>query len=176
MKDKPNISHFQEFGAPIWIFLKDIESLSKLDKQATKHFFCGYLDRPKAVRYYDTKTHHIKISCNYKFSNPAVEFNELDINMPSEGEKNGNASGTSGIQLTLPQTPSQHIPAKPTPESETSALPSKQASTPKQIPPSTPRATTEHNPKPNQLNPIPLWRLTREVKDHNYLQLGNPNT
>jgi hypothetical protein len=48
-KEKPNVSHFQEFGAPIWIFLKDVELLSKLDKQAIKHLFCGYLDRPKAV-------------------------------------------------------------------------------------------------------------------------------
>jgi hypothetical protein len=122
------------------------------------------------------KTHQIKISCNYKFSDHAVKFNELDINVPSEGEKNGDGSGTSGIQLTPPQTPSQHIPAKPAPKSEPSAPPSKQASMLKQIPPSILRAMTEHNPKPNQLNPIPLQRLTSEVKDHNCLQLRSPDT
>ncbi|KAJ7933290.1 hypothetical protein B0H13DRAFT_2306969 [Mycena leptocephala] len=41
--------------------------------------------------------------------------------------------------------------------------------------PSTPRIITAHNPEPNQLNPIPLRRLTRTDTDHNYLQLGNPN-
>jgi hypothetical protein len=92
----------------------------KLHKRAIKHIFCGYLDGPKAVKYYGTKTHCIKISCNNKFSNPAVEFNKLDINVPSEGEKNRNASGTSGIQLMLPQTPSEHVPAKPAPKSEPS--------------------------------------------------------
>jgi hypothetical protein len=123
MKEKPNVSHFQEFRAPIWIFCEDVKSLSKFDKQAiTKHIFCGYLDRPKAVQYYNTETHRIKISCNYKFSN-LVEFNELDIKVPSEGEKNRNASGTSGIQPMLPQTPSQHIPAKPAPKFEPSAPP-----------------------------------------------------
>jgi hypothetical protein len=33
----------------------------------------------------------------------------------------------------------------------------------------------EPNPKPNQLNPIPLRKLTRTVADHNYRALGNPD-
>lgn len=55
-KEKLNVSHFQEFGAPIWIFREEFESISKLEERAVKNIFCGYLDGPKAVRYYDTNT------------------------------------------------------------------------------------------------------------------------
>jgi hypothetical protein len=101
-KEKPDVSHFQEFGAPVWIFRENVEALSKLEEWAIKHVFCGYLDGPKAIRYYDTRTHRVKISRNYRFSDPDVEFNEIEPDVPSEGEKNGSAHGTPANNANQP--------------------------------------------------------------------------
>jgi hypothetical protein len=93
-KEKPDVSHFQEFGAPVLIFREDVKTLSKLDNRAIKHTFCGHYDGAKAVRYYDINTHHVKISRSFQFTDPYIKFSEISPDVPSEGENNGNATGT----------------------------------------------------------------------------------
>jgi hypothetical protein len=165
-KEKPDVSHFQEFRAPVCIFREDVKQLSKMDDRGLKHIFCGYLDGPKAIRYYDSRTRRVKVSRNFQFTDPAIKFTEL-ADVPSEGEKTGNANGTSVGPTNKPaQTQSTAKNEAPTtPNTPTAKSPP---------PTTTPMVTTEHNPKPNQLNPIPLRKLTRTVTDHNYLKLGNP--
>jgi hypothetical protein len=182
-KEKPNVSHFQEFGAPVWIFREDVKSLSKLDERAIKHIFCGHLDGPKAVRYYDAKTHRVKISRNFRFTDPSTKFTEILMDAPSEGENNGSTNGTSAKPPSTPQKPTQNVPGASDPPAAPSTPPpapppsSERTPKPKAPPsaPTTPRIETEPDPKVNPLNPIPLRRkLTRNVPDHNYLKLGNP--
>ena len=63
---------------------------SKLDLKSKKMIFIGFVDEPKAIRYYDAKNRSIKVSRNVTF-NKNEEPRELDIiDVPGlrvEGEK-----------------------------------------------------------------------------------------
>src|SRR5438445_518357 len=61
---RPNVSHLQEFGAPVWIMTEG-QNLSKLEPRSKEYIFMGFMDGPKAVRYYDMRTCLIKVSRNY---------------------------------------------------------------------------------------------------------------
>ena len=49
---KPDVSHLQEFGTPVWIINEQI-NLYKLEPKTSKVLFMSYMDRPKAIRYFD---------------------------------------------------------------------------------------------------------------------------
>ncbi|GBE89144.1 hypothetical protein SCP_1501500 [Sparassis crispa] len=99
---KPNISYLQEFGSPVWVLTEDA-TLSKLAPRANKYIFVGYMDGPKAIKYYDAHTRQIKISCNFQFSSnspdhlpgnaPHVPQEQIGSDVPiltaqREGEQN----------------------------------------------------------------------------------------
>jgi len=63
---KPNISHLHPFGCDVYV-LDETRSKSKLDPKAVKQTFVSFEDGPQAIRYYDTTTHQVMISRNYKF-------------------------------------------------------------------------------------------------------------
>ena len=62
---KPDVSHLQEFGSPVWILNEG--QLTKLQPRSTKHTFVGFIDGPKAIRYYDASTRQVHVSCNFQF-------------------------------------------------------------------------------------------------------------
>ncbi|GBE80154.1 hypothetical protein SCP_0213570 [Sparassis crispa] len=99
---KPNISYLQEFGSPVWVLTEDA-TLSKLAPRANKYIFVGYMDGPKAIKYYDAHTRQIKISRNFQFSSnfpdhlpgnaPHVPQEQIGSDVPiliaqCEGEQN----------------------------------------------------------------------------------------
>jgi len=86
----PNIAHLQEFGIPVWI-LQEQQNVSKLEPKSFKQIFVGFEDGPKAIKYYDKNTHHIKTSRNYCFSGSPVQF---------EGEDEGEQIVTGTINNT----------------------------------------------------------------------------
>ena len=51
---KPDVSHLKEFGSPVWILNEG--QLTKLQPRSTKHTFVGFVDGPKAIKYYDAST------------------------------------------------------------------------------------------------------------------------
>ena len=51
---KPDVSHLREFGCDIWVLDKS-RTRSKLDLKSKKMIFVGFMDGPKAIRYYDAK-------------------------------------------------------------------------------------------------------------------------
>jgi hypothetical protein len=59
----------------VWIF-REQSNISKLEPKSIKQIFVGFEDGPKAIKYYDTATHHVKTSRNYNFytTNPPVQF------------------------------------------------------------------------------------------------------
>lgn len=93
-KTKPNVSHLKEFGCDVWI-LTEGQNLSKLEPKSKKFIFVGYLDGPKAVKYYDPRLRQIRVSRNFIFAEPskAVDIEKTD-NMRLEGE-----TGNSDPQL-----------------------------------------------------------------------------
>jgi hypothetical protein len=64
---KPNISHFREFGCDVWVLLQG-EKQSKLSPKSKKMKFMGFLDGHRAVRYYDLSKCTVHISRNVAFS------------------------------------------------------------------------------------------------------------
>jgi hypothetical protein len=65
-KKHPNVAHLQEFGVPVWILCEQ-PNISKLEPKSVKQIFIGFEDGPKAIKYYDSATRHVKISHNYTF-------------------------------------------------------------------------------------------------------------
>lgn len=158
-----------------------MKEISKLDPRAKKHTFVGYEDGPREIRDYDRSTHRVKISRNFLFESGTSSKQYLEemitlllegelgedlqqsvskapINSPAKADNTGKFPETvseqieSAIKAPLPVTPRKSKSSEPT--------------TPLQ---------TEYDDSPNCLNPIPLRRLTRPTKDHNYRQLGNPD-
>ena len=86
---KPDVSHFREFGCDVWV-LDESGTRSKLDPRSKKMIFVGFMDGPKAIRYYDAKNRSIKVSRNIAF-NENEEPRELEIwevpGLRVEGEK-----------------------------------------------------------------------------------------
>src|SRR5277367_3151728 len=86
---KPDVSHLREFGCDVWV-LDESGTRSKLDPKSKKMIFVGFMDGPKAIRYYDAKNRSIKVSRNVAF-NENEEPRELEIRevpgLQVEGEK-----------------------------------------------------------------------------------------
>ena len=97
---KPNVSHLQEFGTLVWVINEQI-NLSKLEPKTSKVLFMGYMDKPKAICYYDERLRMIKVSCNYCFPKgndiftPRSELAVMPLAM-HEGESGGENTLASG--------------------------------------------------------------------------------
>lgn len=63
---KPDISHLQEFGSPVWV-LNESHRL-KLDPKSQKMLFVGSSEGPHAIKYYNARTRHIGTTRNYYFA------------------------------------------------------------------------------------------------------------
>ena len=77
--ERPNATHLYEFGAPIWV-LREGENQSKLEVKALKHMFVGFVDEVKGIRYYDTRSHQVKTTRNFKLPSPQREGEDADVN------------------------------------------------------------------------------------------------
>ena len=64
-RHKPDVSHLHEFGSPVWILNEG--QLTKLQPRSTKHTFMGFVDGPKAIKYYDATMRQVCVSCNFQF-------------------------------------------------------------------------------------------------------------
>jgi transposase InsO family protein len=109
---RPNVSHFKEFGAPVWI-LKEGENLSKLEPKSEKQIFVGFQDGPKAVKYYSAKSRQIKTSRNFCFRDDVTpQIHAHDV--PREGEKVPIDTQTSRVNLRrkLSETEPSDIPLR----------------------------------------------------------------
>ena len=73
---KPDVLHLKEFGSPVWILNEG--QLTKLQPRSTKHTFVGFIDGPKAIRYYDASTRQVRVSRNYQF--PALSASQTNAN------------------------------------------------------------------------------------------------
>jgi hypothetical protein len=72
-KHHSNVAHLQEFGIPVWV-LDERENWSKLNPKSIKQIFVGFEDGPKAIKYYDMRTHCVKTSHNYSFAKEPVHI------------------------------------------------------------------------------------------------------
>ena len=70
--EKPSVTHLQEFGVPVWVYLE--LHPDKMQSRARQYVFTGFADKAAAIRYYDTSTQKRKVSRNFYFqhSDPAL--------------------------------------------------------------------------------------------------------
>ena len=89
---KPDISHLQEFGAPIWILHQGQQHGHKLETLSCQNIFVGFEDGLKSVKYYKHETRKVLISQNYRFLTvtdnpiPTMEGIEIDLLEQHKGE------------------------------------------------------------------------------------------
>ena len=57
--EKPSVTHLQEFGVPVWVYLK--LHPDKMQSRARQFVFTGFADKAGAIRYYDASTCENKI-------------------------------------------------------------------------------------------------------------------
>ena len=66
-KTKPNVSHLQEFQAPVWFLLQSQNQPRKIELKSRQQIFVGYDDGSKSVKYYNAETHKIFTSQNFYY-------------------------------------------------------------------------------------------------------------
>ncbi|KAK0196116.1 hypothetical protein F5146DRAFT_1133575 [Armillaria mellea] len=156
-KNKPNVSHLKEFSCDVWI-LTEGQNLSKLKPKSKKFLFVGYLDGPKAIKYYNLRLRQIQVSRNFIFVKPskAVDIKKTD-NMRLEGE-----TGSSDPQLPAGDEKSadkdKPETEKPSPTVLTVPIPSR---IPQMI-----SSSSQSYPH----------RSEHTIKDHNYQKMNNPDS
>ena len=102
---KPDVGHLREFGCNVWV-LDESNNRSKLDPKSKKMIFVGFMDGPKAIRYYDAKTQSIKVSWNVAFN----ELKELEIVEVPGVQVEGEIRENPPQQPIIPQQPAVEPP------------------------------------------------------------------
>ncbi|POS85586.1 hypothetical protein EPUL_003893 [Erysiphe pulchra] len=84
---RPNLSMARKFSRDIYVLEELIKP--KIESRARKVIFIGFEDGPKAIRYYDFNTRHIRISRNYTFkdSNPQTRHIRIPKNTENDHER-----------------------------------------------------------------------------------------
>ena len=94
-KKRPNVSHLQEFGAPVWILLQGQKEPPKMLPKSRRHAHVGYDDGSKSILhvYYQAETRKVLKSRNFRFltlpkiDSPSEEI-EVAPDLLREGEVN----------------------------------------------------------------------------------------
>ena len=99
---KPNVSHLQEFGAPVWVLLQGQNVPQKMLPKSQHRAYVGFNDGPKAIKYYNAATRNILLSCNYCFLEPKepspLEAIAIDSPM-SQGEHAPEEGTTQSMEV-----------------------------------------------------------------------------
>jgi hypothetical protein len=90
---KPNVTHLQEFGAPIWILLQGQSRLLKMEPRSKRRALVGYDDGSKSVLYYSAESHKVLTSQNFKFLNPLHADPECILITPNDAVRKGEPDG-----------------------------------------------------------------------------------
>ena len=78
-RQKPNVSHFHEFSAPVWILLQGQTKARKILPKSKRSAYVGYDKNSKSVLYYNTQTRKILTSQNFVFLTAKILEVEEDI-------------------------------------------------------------------------------------------------
>ena len=156
---KPDVSHLQEFGSPVWILNEG--QLTKLQPRSTKHTFMGFVDGPKAIKYYDTSTRQVRVLHNFQFplsasQTPPNTSATLPHEKPAQGEGESAPVGTENVPDETDETDTTDIH----PESNAEGAKRKQGTDGKQGIDETPNNGVR--------------RSKRQKRTHDYRLLDNP--
>ena len=101
---KPNVSHFREFGSPVWVLLQGLKQPRKMEPKSRRRMFVGFDDGSKSIKYYNAETRRVLTSRNFRFlsltsDEPPPEPIGIAPSLPGEGESE---EGTQPRQDTRP--------------------------------------------------------------------------
>jgi len=100
---KLDVSHLHEFGSPVWILNEG--QLTKLQPRSTKHTFMGFVDGPKAIKYYDAATRQVRVLCNFQF--PVVSTSQTQPNMSATLPQNSAQSEGESVPIGTESEPNK---------------------------------------------------------------------
>jgi len=100
-KMTPNVSHFREFGSPIWVLLQGQKEPRKMEPKSRQQVFVGYDDGSKSIKYYNVETRKVLTSRNFCFLSLTNDYTppapiEVLPDAPIEGEPERSTLPTSG--------------------------------------------------------------------------------
>jgi hypothetical protein len=90
---------------PVWI-LREGQNIPKLDAKTETHIFVGFIDSPKAIKYYNAQTRQIKVSRNYRFTAVSDTLTpEPNVEFEGEGQGLTSKATNSAPGVDLQRTP-----------------------------------------------------------------------
>ena len=92
---RPDVSHLQEFGAPVWILAQGPHKERKMLPKSQRMAYVGFNDGSKSVIYYQVKTKKLLTSRNFQMLNATPKESTLEPvyienNMPKRGAPDTN--------------------------------------------------------------------------------------
>ncbi len=170
---KPNISYFREFGCNVWV-LTEGKNLSKLESKSQKFTFVGFLDGSKAIWYYDPKTQSIYVPRNFIFTEPpkTAEFTSRDKSQLEKENRSQNdlqlipEPQRSNSKGDMQQTATNSHSTPTEMHSKHSSMTQKPSTLSK-------HSTASMNTNLQEEKPC---HSSRDLQDHNYKALGNPDS
>jgi hypothetical protein len=164
---KPDVSHLREFGCDVWVL--DETRKSKLDPKATKKIFVGYMDGPRAIRYYDTNGGRVKVSRNFAFNENLedrvdIPGNSLEEELGIEVKVNETTSVDPDDQeiQESPKLPNQELLDTPAPATKSTSQ-RRDSLIPRPISP-LPSASNVEGPTLRQRNQKPNYTAGNNLK------------
>jgi len=103
-RHKLDVLHLREFGSPVWILNKG--QLTKLQPKSTKHTFMGFMDGPKAIKYYDAATRQVRVSHNFHF--PVISTPQTQPNISATLPQNSAQSEGESVPIGT-ESESKHV-------------------------------------------------------------------
>ena len=107
---KPNVSHLQEFSAPVWVLLQGQKVQRKMLPKSQRRAYVRYDKRSKSIKYYNAAMRNVLTLRNFCFlpwiePSPPEEIG-IEPNAPLEGENSPLYKGEQdkGICSTAPET------------------------------------------------------------------------
>jgi hypothetical protein len=103
-REKPNIAHLREFGAPVWILLQGQNVARKILSKSKRRAYVGNNDASNSVLYYNADTRKVLTSRNYVFlTERKPEPPEAIIRNSTPQHEGEREDGTArGVETTEP--------------------------------------------------------------------------
>ena len=116
---KPNVTHLQEFGAPVWVLLQGQKVQRKMLPKSQRRAYIGYDEGSKSIKYYNAATRNVLTSRNYRFLSQAEPSPPEEIginpNAPLQGEQAPPCEGEQddGTRSAAPENSPDNSPDNP---------------------------------------------------------------
>ena len=112
---KPDVSHLQEFGAPVWILLQGQKVPRKILPKSQRHAYVRFDDGSNTVKFYNAEMQKILTLRNFRFLMPVAhtplpEEIVIEPDPPREGELPEDSTHQVSSERYTPECTSTELP------------------------------------------------------------------